>query len=88
MIKRALIALLLLAMLSAMMTSCIAGGGEVAVRDLCWPVGAPLPKAEDFFEKLPDGYSARYAGEYSFNELKEYQIELILTDAGGLGKPP
>lgn len=65
------------------LSSCIGGSNDVEWRDLTWPVGAPLPRAEEFVMELPNGYSVRYAKEYTFNALKDYEIELILTDAVG-----
>ena len=82
--RRILATVLALAVVLGVMTSCIGGGTEIEVRDLCWPVGAPLPRAEDFVIDLPDGCTVRYAEAYSFNAIKNYEIELILTDAGGL----
>ena len=75
--------LALLAVLLILMTACIGVESGVELRNLTWPVGAPLPQAEEFAKDLPEGYSVRYAEEYTFNALKKYEIELILTDAGG-----
>jgi len=74
---------LLLAVVLVAMSSCIGEDTQIEFCDLTWPVGAPLPCAEEFATDLPDGYSVRYAEEYSFNALKKYSIDLILTDAGG-----
>ncbi len=80
MIKRVLSFILLLTMLPVALSSC---GERVKTRDLTWAVGSALPPAEAFFEELSDGYSARYAEEYSFNDFKTYSLDIILTSPMG-----
>ncbi len=63
--------------------SCSPSGSDVSVRDLTWAVGAPLPRAEDFVSGLQDGYSVRYAEEYSFDSFRTYSLQLILTAPNG-----
>ncbi len=59
------------------------GGGSVEVRDLTWGASGPLPEAADFVVDLPDGYSARYAEEYTYSALGTYEIDIIISDALG-----
>ena len=59
-------------------------GGDVKSRDLTWASGGELPRAEDFFEALPEGYSARYAEKYSFTTHKAYPLEVILRSPMGM----
>ncbi|MBQ9784692.1 MAG: transglutaminase domain-containing protein [Clostridia bacterium] len=56
---------------------------HVQFRNLTWAVSTPLPKAEDFVVDLPDGYSVRFAQKYTFSQIKEYTLELILSDERG-----
>jgi len=54
------------------------------VRELTYGVGAPLPHAEDFFETaLPDGYTAKFAEEYSFSHTGSYSIRILVSDKSG-----
>ena len=53
-------------------------------RDLTLGVGAPIPRAETFFETvLPDGLRAEYAEEYHFTHTGDYRIAIDLFDAKG-----
>ena len=56
---------------------------NVRFRDLTWAVSTPLPKAEDFVVNLPEGYKVEFAKKYTFTKIKEYSLELILTDDRG-----
>ncbi len=56
---------------------------NVRLRNLTWAVSTPLPQAEDFVVDLPDGYSVAFAKKYTFTQIKEYTLELILTDDRG-----
>ena len=78
--KRTLALILVLLTVPFVFSSC---GADVAARDLTWAVGGALPHAEEFFEELPKGYSARYAKEYSFNDYKTYTVEIILVSPMG-----
>ena len=52
------------------MSACRARGKEdVAPKDLVWAIGAPLPDAKDFFDRLPEGYSVGFAEESPFAHL-------------------
>lgn len=55
----------------------------IELKKLNWAVGAPLPNAADFAVDLPEGYTVEYAEEYSFEEIGEYELELIVTDENG-----
>lgn len=83
-IRRFLSSLLLLAMLCGALFAC---GEEVApkvtFRNLTWAVSSPLPKAEDFTTALPEGYTVRYAEDYTFPNIKSYDLTLILTSPKG-----
>jgi len=51
------------------------------VRSLTVGVGAPIPKAEDFFRSpLPSGVRAVYAEEYSFAQTGTYRLKIDLLD--------
>lgn len=78
--KRVLSLILLLTMLPMAFSSCAT---NVKTRDLTWAVGSALPPAEAFFEELGDGYSARYAESYSFDDYKTYTVDVILTSPMG-----
>ena len=52
-------------------------------KALKWAVGAALPRAEDFFDRLPDGSTVRYASEYRFSSMGEHKLTVIYTDAEG-----
>ena len=75
----------MLALLCGATVSCIKQpeGVEASFRDLTWAVGTPLPKAEDFAVSLPEGATVRFAENYTYPSLGEYQLKLIVTDAQG-----
>ena len=76
--------LLLGGLLSSLVLCASACASEkIEARDLTWGTGGALPQAEDFFEELPEGYSARYAERYEFTKHKTYPVEVILKS--GLG---
>lgn len=75
-LKKLLTGALVAGMLFCM--SACAADGKIETRDLKWASGAALPRAEEFFTELPDGYSARYAERYEFTRHKAYSIEVIL----------
>lgn len=52
-------------------------------KSLTWPVSVPLPKAEDFAETIPEGYTVSLAEKYSVSSLGTYSIPLLLTDEKG-----
>ena len=57
---------------------------DIRFRSLTWAVSTPLPQAEDFLvEPLPEGYSIAYAEHYSFTELKQYTLTLLVTSPRG-----
>ena len=71
-------------LLCLLLVSCSGGESEtIPTRDLVWGVGAPLPKAEDFFESLPQGWTAEYARDYRFDKIGEYTLQVILRNAKG-----
>ncbi len=78
--KRVLALVILLLAVIPTVSSCSA---SVETKNLTWAVGTVLPPAEEFFEDLPAGYSARYAENYVFNEFKPYPIEVILKSPLG-----
>ncbi len=81
---RLLAAILLLAMLCGTLTACAEEAPpEVTLRNLTWAVSSALPKAEDFVEELPEGYTARYAEDYTFPNIKSYALEIILLSPKG-----
>ena len=55
----------------------------ITVRDLTWGVGGPLPKAADFFESLPEGWTADFEEDYRFDKLGEYSLKVVLRDDRG-----
>ena len=82
--KKITIDLLLALFVCLSLVSCIRETPtELVWKDLTWAVGAPLPHASDFVAELPDGYTARFAEEYRFQTLGEYELCVILTDARG-----
>lgn len=75
----------LLSMIVSMMPAC----GSVKtppVRNLKWAVGGTLPSAEDFFETMPKGCSARFDREYTFSSLGDYTLTVIYKNAQGREK--
>ncbi len=56
---------------------------EPTFRSLNWAVGGVLPAAEDFVLTLPEGAVVRYAEDYQFTKLGEYELTVIVTDANG-----
>ena len=36
----------------------------LTTKSLTWPVSVPLPKAEDFVESIPEGYTLSLAEKY------------------------
>ena len=79
--KKYLFLLLLCVMLLFSMTSCAAD--KIEWQDLTWPVGAPIPDAEAFAKELPNGVSVRYAKEYHFSSVGDYELELVVSGAMG-----
>ena len=78
-------ALCALAIVLLLLPSC----GAVKVpptRDLKWSVGAALPSAEDFFETMPKGASARFEEDYTFSSLGDYNLTVIYKNAKGKEK--
>ncbi len=55
----------------------------LTTKSLTWPVSVPLPKAEDFVESIPEGYTLSLAEKYSVSSLGSYSIPLLLTDERG-----
>ena len=81
---RLLCVLLLLSLAVTALCACGKSDADLpVVRDLRWAVGGALPRAEDFFESIPEGGSARFAEEYRFSALGEYTLTLIYEDARG-----
>lgn len=76
------IAGVLSAFLLSVLASC-GGDGSLHTRNLTWAVGAPLPRAEEFVTDLQEGYSVRYAEEYSFDAFQTYSLQLIVTAPNG-----
>ncbi len=56
---------------------------KVQLKDLTWGVGGRLPSAEDFAVDLPENTTIRFAEEYTFSEMKEYTLRLIVTLSNG-----
>lgn len=82
--RRFLSCLLLFGLLLLQLAAC---GGRSPVRGLTpktlqWGVGT-LPKAEDFFDALPEGCSARFDGDYDYTRLGEHTRRVILSDERG-----
>ncbi|MBQ1229611.1 MAG: hypothetical protein IIX80_01125 [Clostridia bacterium] len=67
---------------------CLLGGcetkprEELSWRDLTWAVGAPLPDAEDFALRLPEGIRVTYAEEYTYPSIGEYTLTLLVNGGG------
>ena len=55
----------------------------LAVKNLTWAVGTPLPLPSDFVSELPQDCTVRFASEYTYSNLGSYTVQLILTDADG-----
>ena len=55
----------------------------IQFKKLNWAVGAPLPAAADFAIDLPEGYTVEYAEEYSFSQIGDYELDVIVADAKG-----
>ena len=71
--------LLLGALLSGTVLSSVScASAAIETHDLTWGTGGALPRAEEFFGELPEGYSARYAERYTFTKHKTYNVEVIL----------
>ncbi len=84
MIKRSCALLLCCVLCACCLLSCArVDHGHVQFRNLTWAVSTTLPQAEEFVVNLPEGYSVRFAQKYTFNQIKEYTLELILTDERG-----
>lgn len=84
MIKRLISLLLVLLCVVGVLTACQRDDvTRIKFRSLVWAVSTPLPKATDFVENLPEGYSVEFAEKYTFSEIKTYTIELILTTPRG-----
>ena len=56
---------------------------ELKVKNLTWAVCTVLPEADRFVEKMPSGYSVRFAEHYSFPSTGSYDLSLIFTDGAG-----
>lgn len=56
---------------------------ELVFRDLVWAVGDVYPEASEFILLLPEGYSVRYGEDYSFSEVGNYRLKLIVTNPRG-----
>lgn len=80
-----LICFALMISLCGILSSCMEVEEPVRLqtRDLTWAVSAPLPHAEDFILDLPQGWLAEFAEQYSFTEIKEYPLSVIVTDEKG-----
>ena len=52
-------------------------------RSLTWAVGAPLPEPRDFLQPLPDGYTVRFAEEYTFENYGDHTVTLVATAPDG-----
>ncbi len=85
MLKRKLIGGILAAgMLLCSFSACSGGSAnELEWKDLTWGVGGPLPAASDFVGSLPEGMEVRYAKDYEFPTVGDYELELIVTDSLG-----
>ena len=84
-IRKQVAVFLALCLLLSVLSAC--QGAEdrtnIELLSLTCAVGAPLPEAEDFVKELPDGWTARFAQEYSYTSLGEYVLRLILTETHG-----
>ena len=56
---------------------------ELKTKNLTWPVSVQLPKAEDFVESVPRGYTISLAEQYNISSLGEHSVSLVLTDEKG-----
>ncbi len=79
------ICICLISCLCGVFSSCmeVEKPAELQTRDLTWAVSTSLPHAEDFILDLPDGWQAEFAESYSFTEIKEYPLSVIVTDEKG-----
>ncbi len=69
------------------MSACLAGKREaIPTKDLTWAIGAPLPKAEDFFENLPEGYTVGFDEEAPFAHLQPGENTVKLFYKGEKGR--
>ena len=77
--------LLTVSLLVGGLTACVPNTADAdpEFQDLMWAVGTPLPEAEDFVVSLPDGASVRFAEQYTYPSLGDYQLKLIVTNAKG-----
>ena len=84
-IRRQLTLLLALCLLLTTFSACqgVEDHSQIEFLSLTWAVGAPLPEAEDFIKVLPEGWTVRFAQEYSYTTLGDYALLLILTDSRG-----
>lgn len=79
---------LMLAVLMCSLSACadkeaIARLEAIETRSLTRPVNSTVPKAEDFVIDLPSDVSVRFAEQYRFDHLGEYQLELVFSDHDG-----
>lgn len=83
--RKCLALLLLLCLLLPLLSACLGAEDRASIQllSLTCAVGAPLPEAKDFVKELPNGWTARFAQEYSYSSLGEYTLQLILTDSRG-----
>ncbi len=56
---------------------------ELQIKNLTWPVSVPLPKAEDFVDVVPEGYTISLAEKYNVSSLGTYPVSLVLIDEKG-----
>lgn len=55
----------------------------IQFKHLTWAVGVSLPAPEEFAVSVPEGTTLRYAKEYTYTALGDYQIKLIATNEKG-----
>lgn len=53
------------------------------VRNLTWPLGAALPEAEDFVDRLPEGWTVSFAEEFAPDRLGETEVALTIRKSNG-----
>lgn len=77
----------LLATLAVLLIACMEVEEEpterLKTKNLTWAVSTVLPHAEDFIVDLPNGWTAEFAEQYSFSEIKEYPLTIRVTDDKG-----
>jgi hypothetical protein len=86
-VKQKILCFLLVISFLFSLSACLSPRGEeVSPKTLTWAIGAPLPKAEDFFDSLPDGYTVGFADESPFAHLQLGKNAVKLCYKGEKGR--